>query len=206
MLCRCCTTGVPNTQSSQTTQAAMGRSSTMKEVRVWRRPIHDQHDSPADEERLVPEAYFITGNTFDAYECTSNTHEASDLSSGVRVFKYKMVDKRICPVPAIMPEDVKVRWTFPINPLENLSILPTCPPEFTPIPKMTQERMDKLGINDNSDLSDEEKSLLKYVLVINEHSIAFTENERGTFRHKYFSDYQIPVTSHVPVSAQYLWL
>jgi hypothetical protein len=97
-----------------------------------------------------------------------------------------------------MPEDVKVIHTFPEDPLKNLPALPTHPPEFIPTLRMTQEWMDRLAVDDNSDLSKEEKCLLKHILVLNEHSIAFTEDERGTFRWDHFSDYQIPITFHVP--------
>ena len=67
-----------------------------------------------------------------------------------------------------MPEDVKVKRTFSNNPLSNLSVLPTHPPEFSPTEKMTQERMDKLDIDAGSDLWEEEKHLLKHILVLNE--------------------------------------
>ena len=116
----------------------------------------------------------------------------------VKVQKYKAVDKKIRPVPAIMPEDAKVQRTFPEDPLENIPALPFKPPEFTPTQKVTQERMEKLGIDENSELTSEEKQLLKHIIVLNERSIAFEEGERGTFRRDYFSDYQIPVVEHEP--------
>ena len=116
----------------------------------------------------------------------------------VKAYKYRKVEDRVRPVPAVMPEDVKVQRNYPEDPLKNLPTLPTCAPDFAPTTKITQERMDKLGIDENPDLTDEEKRLLKHILVINERSIAFEESERGTFRRDYFTDYQIPVTSHVP--------
>jgi len=85
-----------------------------------------------------------------------------------------------------MSEDVKVKHTIPNDPLSNLPVLPMHSPEFSPTEKMTQERMDKLDINANLDLWEEEKCLLKHILVLNKRSIAFTENERGTFRQDYF--------------------
>jgi hypothetical protein len=58
--------------------------------------------------------------------------------------------------------------------------------------------MDSLGVDENKDLTPEEHKLLKHVLVTNEQSITFYENERGTFRQDYFSDYKIPVMEHEP--------
>ena len=81
-----------------------------------------------------------------------------------------------------MPEDVKVRHTLPEDPLKNLLTLPSCAPKYVPTERVTQERMDKLGINENPELMEEEKCLLKHVLILNGRSIAFNqEHKRGTF-------------------------
>ena len=44
------------------------------------------------------------------------------------VFKYKTVDKKVRPIPGITPEDTKVNWQFPSDPLMNLPHLPKKPP------------------------------------------------------------------------------
>ena len=169
----------------------------MEGDKMWRRPVYA--DSPEEISGRSPNTYFTTGThqglPEDIYIYDSLKEQDSP---GAWAFKYKKVENRVRPVPAVMPEDVKVKRTIPNDPLSNLPVLPTHPPEFSPTEKMTQERMDKLDIDANPDLWEEEKRLLKHILVLNERSIAFTENERGTFRQDYFSDYQIPVTSHVP--------
>ena len=114
------------------------------------------------------------------------------------VFKYKTVDKKVRPVAMPIPEELKVKRAFPSDPLKDLPRLPRQPPEFTPTDKITMERMEKLGIDGNGELQYEERKLLKHVLRLNERSIAFDENERGTFRSDYFSDYKIPVVPHTP--------
>ena len=114
------------------------------------------------------------------------------------VFKYKAVDKRKRPVPNTFPEELKTTRKFPSDPLENLPLLPTNPPEFTPTKKLTAERMEKLQLDKNDYLTKEENKLLKHVLTINERSIAFSEEERGTFRSDYFTDYVMPVMEHEP--------
>ena len=114
------------------------------------------------------------------------------------IFKYKSVDKKVRPVPGITPEYTKVLRQFPSDPLANLPTLPTHPPEFVPTIKFTQERMDNLKIEENNEITPEERKLLKFILRTNERSIAFDENERGTFRQDYFSDYKIPYMEHEP--------
>ena len=114
------------------------------------------------------------------------------------VLKYKPVAKRKRPVPNVIPENVKVKRRFPSDPLANLPKLPIKAPVFAPTLKFTTERMEKLAIDKNPDLSPDEINLLQYILVLNERSIAFDENERGTFRQDYFSDYQMPVMEHEP--------
>lgn len=112
--------------------------------------------------------------------------------------KYKTVDKKVRPVPMMIPEDMKVKRSFPSDPLGNLPTLPQKAPMFVPTDKVTRERMEKLEEGMSKDLSEEERCLLKHVILINEKSIAFDENERGTFRRDYFSDYKIPVIDHTP--------
>jgi len=114
------------------------------------------------------------------------------------VNKYKTVDKKVRPVPEPIPEDMKVKRTFPSDPLVNLPELPTKPPEFVPTKKVSVERMEKLEKDLDKELWGEEVKLLKHVIVLNERSIAFDESERGTFRNDYFSDYKIPVIEHTP--------
>jgi hypothetical protein len=98
----------------------------------------------------------------------------------------------------MIPEDMKVKRSFPSDPLGNLPTLPQQAPMFVPTDKVTRERMEKLEEGMSKDLSEEERCLLKHAILINEKSIAFDENERGTFRRDYFSDYKIPVIDHTP--------
>ena len=114
------------------------------------------------------------------------------------VLKYKTVDKKIRPIPKLIPESMKVHRNFPRNPLVNLQTLPYNPPRFVPSTKVTEERMADLGIDENTELSSEEKKLLQHVIVLNGRSIAFDEQERGTFTNKYFTDYKMPTVEHIP--------
>ena len=163
-------------------------------ARAWKRPISSRRIDLSRVEGIcqdIRRCGMVTIRT-DEESCTRTKERKA------QIHKYKAVDKKIRPVAAVMPEDVKVKRTFPEDPLKNLPILPFDPPEFTPTAKITQERMDSLGIDSNKDMTPEEKRLLKYIIVLNERSIAFEDSERGTFRQDYFTDYQIPVIEHEP--------
>jgi transposase InsO family protein len=161
--------------------------------KVWKRPIVVNNIDIEQIKNILQDLH-ETGQPTNA--TSSKCEETHDTP--IKVYKYKKVEDRIRPVPALMPEDVKVQRTYPEDPLKNLPPLPNYAPAFMPTKRITQERMDKLAIDENPDLLEEEKRLLKYILVLNERGIAFDEDERGTFRRDYFSDYQIPVTAHVP--------
>ena len=133
---------------------------------------------------------------------TCEPRDPRDLDLGEttvqHVLSYKLVDRKVRPVPGVTPEHTKVSRQFPSDPLAKLPKLPVNPPEFVPSKKLTQERMDSLKLNENQELTLEEQKLLQHILLVNERSIAFEENERGTFRQDYFSDYQISCMEHEP--------
>ena len=164
--------------------------------KVWRMPIRLNTEEGSDKERSCPNSYKIVN--LSGRNIAPNSQRGIQVNKGARIYRYKKVEDRIRPVPAILPEDIKVQRTFPEDPLKNLPVLPKHAPEFVPTGKLTSERMEKLNIHNNPHLTTEERRLLQHVLVLNERSIAFTEDERGTFRRDYFTDYQIPVVPHIP--------
>ena len=122
----------------------------------------------------------------------------SDSEPPKASLKYKVVDKKVRPIPMQIPEHQQTRRQIPEDPLLNLPFLPFHPPTFVPSSKLTEERMETLAIDKRTDLWPEEQKLLQHVLLINQRSIAFEDSERGTFRKDYFSDYIIPVVPHTP--------
>ncbi|PBK58193.1 hypothetical protein ARMSODRAFT_900741, partial [Armillaria solidipes] len=117
----------------------------------------------------------------------------------VHVFTmYKKVDQKIKPVSTTFPEEARVRRTIPKNPLLSLIPLPIRPPEFIPTPRLTEERMHELDVNQNEFLWPEEEKLFKHVLKLNEQTLPYEEKDRGTFSQEYFSDYIMPVVAHTP--------
>ena len=164
--------------------------------KVWRRPLISKHIDLGKVSEILQDTRYGAGEP--KIKLIPRSLEDPEIRNNLKVHKYKKVEDRIRPIPAVMPEDVKVRCTLPEDPLKNLPTLPSYAPKYVPTEKVTQERMDKLGIDENPELMEEEKRLLKHVLVLNGRSITFEEHERGTFRQDYSSDYKIPITSHVP--------
>ena len=60
---------------------------------------------------------------------------------------YKKVARKVKPVPASLPEDFRTIRRIPSDPLLSLPPLSVHPPNFTPGPRLTQERLDDLQLN-----------------------------------------------------------
>ena len=148
--------------------------------------LERQSDDDSDNEDSVPH---------HRTDQTDGSSEDLPLKLGL---KYKKVKDKVRPVCKLIPEHQKTRRHFPEDPLTNLPPLPFHPPEFIPSSKITAERMADLGIDNHDELWPEERRLLQHVLLVNQRSIAFDEDERGTFRQDYFSDYIIPTVDHEP--------
>ncbi|XP_006456524.1 hypothetical protein AGABI2DRAFT_146341 [Agaricus bisporus var. bisporus H97] len=111
---------------------------------------------------------------------------------------YKKVANKVRPVPGTMPSDIRIIRKFPEDPLETLPKISPFPPKFSPGLRLTQERMDQLGLFSSEFLWEEEKKLVARVLLMNEKGLAWDETEKGRFRDEYFSPVKIPVQEHVP--------
>ena len=111
---------------------------------------------------------------------------------------YKKVAQKVRPVPASLPEDFRILRRIPSDPLLTLPTLPSNPPDFTPGLRLTQDRLDAMGLNQDGFLLPEELKLLQHVLRLNEAGLAWTEAEKGRFRDDYFTPVKIPVIEHIP--------
>ena len=114
------------------------------------------------------------------------------------IFKYKTVDKKVCPVSTTLPEEFLTIRRIPKDPLLMLLPLLTHPPDFTPSECLMQECLDKLNLNANGFLWPKELKLVIHVLKVNEHALAWTEKEKGCFHDEYFDPVKIPVIEHIP--------
>ncbi len=68
------------------------------------------------------------------------------------------------------------------------------------MPRLTQERLESLGILNNTFLTPEERKLAITVLMLNSDAIVFTAEERGTIRSNYISPAIILLIEHEPWS------
>jgi len=114
------------------------------------------------------------------------------------IFKYKIVDKKVRPVPTTLPEEFRTVCRIPEDPLLTLPPLLTYLPNFTPGKRLMQERLDELNLNSDSFLWPEELKLVTHVLKVNKLALAWTEAEKGCFKDEYFDPVKIPVIEHVP--------
>lgn len=129
-------------------------------------------------------------------EPVSNTINADTIIG--KVMAYKPVAKKVRPVPGVMPEDARVIRQIPEDPLLTLPLLSAQPPEFKPIPKISEETLGKVLNNGDGFLWPEEAKLFAHVLVLNHRALANSADERGTLRDDYFSPYIIPTIDHEP--------
>jgi hypothetical protein len=111
---------------------------------------------------------------------------------------YKRVANKVKPVATTMPAHARIIHRFPKNPLLSLPLLSTHPPEFSPGRRLTQERMNDLGVFKNEFLWPEEQKLAAQVLSNNEYTLAWDESEKGRFRDDYFPPIIIPTIKHIP--------
>ena len=124
------------------------------------------------------------------------------LQGGAEVLvtkRYKPVGHRVRPVPTTLPEDMHVKRTFPEDPLQSLTPLPTRPPsELKFGERLTKERWEALRVGKDGFLWEEEVRLAFAVLKNNEEGLAWTEAEKGRFRDDYFDPVKIPTIEHEP--------
>ncbi|KAJ3884212.1 hypothetical protein GG344DRAFT_26077, partial [Lentinula edodes] len=111
---------------------------------------------------------------------------------------YKRVAQRVQPIPTVMPDYAKVIRRFPKNPLLSLPNLSPNPTQFTSGVRLTEDRLEGLGVLTNSFLWPEERLLMADVLKKNELGIAWDETEKGRFREDYFPPLKIPTIAHTP--------
>ncbi|KAJ3504975.1 hypothetical protein NMY22_g17741 [Coprinellus aureogranulatus] len=114
--------------------------------------------------------------------------------------RYKPVDRKVRPVPTYMPNPIAQQYKPIPEPV--LTPLPIHPPPrslHTPTERMTKERYDQLlATIPDGFLSEQEIDLLAYVVARREEAFAWTFREKGTFKRKYYPDYEIAVIEHTP--------
>ena len=97
-----------------------------------------------------------------------------------------------------LPEEFHIIRDIKGNPLKGMPKLPTKPPDFTPGKRYTQERHDKLKLNPDGFLTNEEEKLAHELVRLQEDGLSWLEAERGEFRTDFFPPVHILTVPHTP--------
>ena len=145
------------------------------------------HQPPSPMHSLTPSSFseFLLRQSFEYDEAH-------------HVFAYKKVANKVEPVATTVPAHACIIHRIPEDLLLPLPALSPLPPDFTPGTRLTQERMDELGIFQNDFLWLEEQKLPAHVLTNNELALAWDESENDHFKDKYFPPVIIPTIEHTP--------
>ncbi|KAJ3555802.1 hypothetical protein NP233_g12120 [Leucocoprinus birnbaumii] len=132
-----------------------------------------------------------------------NTRESITVPTKPRIpeaasLAYKKVANRIKPVATTLPENFRIVRRVPTDPLADMPILPTHPPDFTPGSRYTLERKQSMNVNPEGFLFPEEEKLVHHLIKLQELGFAWTEDEKGKFSSEYFDPVTIPTVEHIP--------
>jgi hypothetical protein len=112
--------------------------------------------------------------------------------------KYRKAEDRIQPIATQLPEEFRIVRNIIRDPLENMLVLPTHPPEFFPGLRYTQERYEKLHLNPDGFLWPEEEKLVYHLVKEQEECLSWIEEEKEEFRQDFFPPVCIPMVLHTP--------
>lgn len=112
--------------------------------------------------------------------------------------KYRKAADRVQPIATQLPEEFRIVRDIKGDPLKDMPELPTHPPDFVPGQRYTQERHDKLKLNPEGFLTEEEEKLAHEVVRLQEGALSWCEAERGEFKAEYFPPVRIPTVPHTP--------
>ena len=91
-----------------------------------------------------------------------------------------------------MPQHARIIRKIPEDPILTIPHLSQHPSTFVLGQRLSQERIDELGIFKNEFLWPEEQKLVGQVLLNNETGLAWDEMEKGRFHDDYFPPVVIP--------------
>ena len=112
--------------------------------------------------------------------------------------KYRKAENRIQLIATQLPKEFCIIHEIKGNLLEGMPKLPTWPPDFTPSKRYTQEQHDKLKLNPDGFLTDEEEKLTHELVKLQEDVLSWLEAERGEFQTDFFPSVRILTVPHMP--------
>jgi len=113
--------------------------------------------------------------------------------------KYKSVAEKVRPVKSTLPQEFHVQRKVTGNPLKDMPVLPTNPPDFVEGTRYTIERRGIIDKNHPGNfLWPEERKLMHEMMRLQEMAFAWDASEGGNFRTDFFPPVRFPVLLHVP--------
>ena len=110
--------------------------------------------------------------------------------------KYKPVALWTKPIIGELPDKFWIIQNIKGDPLQDLPVLPTSPPQFTPTGRYTQERKELFDKPNPSFLWPEEHYLMHYFMMVHNDGFAWETSERGHSKEDFFPLVDIPVIPH----------
>jgi hypothetical protein len=112
--------------------------------------------------------------------------------------KYRKAEDRIQPITTQLPKEFHIICNIIRDPLENMAVLLTYPPDFVPGLRYTQEWYKKLQLNPDGFLWPEEEKLAHHLVREQEECLSWIEQGKGEFRQDFFPLVRIPTVSQMP--------
>ncbi|SJL18883.1 uncharacterized protein ARMOST_22485 [Armillaria ostoyae] len=113
--------------------------------------------------------------------------------------KYKPVALKVKPLLGDLPDKFRIVRDIKGDPLKDIPLLSTSPPEYVPAGCYTQERKAKIDENHPEGfLWPEERKLMHHFMTIQEQAFAWDDTESGHFREDFFPPIDIPIVPHTP--------
>jgi hypothetical protein len=154
----------------------------------------ESHSKEASES----ERKIVTQDSERDMESNIDSPRTNGTERTIESLAYKKVANKTRPIATTLPEEFRIVRRIPSDPLVNLPILPTHPPEFEPGARYTRERMEAMPVNKDGFLWPEEVKLVHYLIREHKYAFAWNENEKGKFSDEYFDPVVIPTVEHVP--------
>jgi hypothetical protein len=113
--------------------------------------------------------------------------------------KYKPVAIKVRPLKAELPAEFRITREIKGDPLKDMPVLPTNPPEFIPNERYTLERKEIIDKNHPEGfLWPEERKLMHSMMKQQEMGFAWETKEAGNFKPEFFPPVKMAVVPHVP--------
>src|ERR1700753_1524639 len=190
----------------------IGSTSNTSSVLVWN--SSESNDDPGRENSyggqaessevetvsvLCPAARCGCCRSIDSIVDYSGQEGPREYFSVLATKKYKPVGLKVRPVYAELPEKYRIKREITGDPLKDMPGLDPNPKDYCPTQRYTEERKAVIdALHPEGFLWPEERKLLHDFMTKQEMAFAWTDQERGSFRHDFFPPVEIPVVEHEP--------